>query len=89
MLLSSIHAEKKNTSNVDNVDDVEKVQEKISTSLKLADEDAKNRTSKVREVVASVSEHVCMGKLSSDIYLTSLLYFSQNTNCIKYKKSPQ
>lgn len=61
VLLSSIHAEKKSTDNAGNVEDVEKVQGKISTSLKLADEDAKNRTSKVREVVASVSEHVCTG----------------------------
>jgi len=59
VLLSPIHAEKKNTDNVDNVDDGEKAQEKISTSLKLADEDVKNRTSKVREV-AFMSGHVCM-----------------------------
>ncbi|XP_071571712.1 uncharacterized protein Nt1 [Temnothorax nylanderi] len=44
VLLSPIHAEKKN--NVSNVDDGEKVQEKISTSLKLSDEDVKNRTTK-------------------------------------------
>ncbi|KAL0099060.1 hypothetical protein PUN28_020245 [Cardiocondyla obscurior] len=51
VLLSSIRAEKKNDTG--NVSSGEKVQEKISTSLKLADEDVKNRTSKVREVVAS------------------------------------
>lgn len=72
MLLSPIHAEKKNA---DNDDDGEKAQEKISTSLKLADENAKNRTSKVREVVASVSQHVCMDNFRV-IYLISLLYFS-------------
>lgn len=60
MLLSPILAEKKTTDNVGNVDDGEKVQEKISTSLKLTDEDIKNSSSKVREVVASVSEHVCI-----------------------------
>ncbi|XP_018368714.1 PREDICTED: uncharacterized protein LOC108764824 isoform X1 [Trachymyrmex cornetzi] len=54
VLLSPIHAEKKNTDNVDKADDGEKTQEKISASLKLADEDVKNRTSKVRGVVASV-----------------------------------
>ncbi|KAG5309005.1 SPZ protein, partial [Acromyrmex insinuator] len=43
----------KNTDNVDKVDDGEKTQEKISASLKFADEDVKNRTSKVRGVVAS------------------------------------
>ncbi|KAL0099059.1 hypothetical protein PUN28_020245 [Cardiocondyla obscurior] len=44
VLLSSIRAEKKNDTG--NVSSGEKVQEKISTSLKLADEDVKNRTSK-------------------------------------------
>lgn len=58
MLLSPIHAKKKNTDNVDKADDGEKTQEKISTSLKLADEDVENRTSKVRGVVTSVSGHV-------------------------------
>lgn len=69
MLLSSIHAEKKNT---ENIDDDEKAREKISTSLKLADEDLKNRTSKTL-VVASVSEHE---ELLNDIYPIPRLYFS-------------
>ncbi|KMQ87890.1 protein spaetzle, partial [Lasius niger] len=51
VLLSPIHAEK-DADNID-VNDGEKAQEKISTLLKLVDEDGKNRTSKVREVVAS------------------------------------
>ncbi|XP_012061227.1 PREDICTED: uncharacterized protein LOC105624479 [Atta cephalotes] len=53
LLLSPIHAEKKNTDNVNKTDDGEKTQEKISASLKFADEDVKNTTSKVRGVVAS------------------------------------
>ncbi|KAM0731327.1 Neurotrophin 1 [Formica fusca] len=51
VLLSPIHAEK-DADNID-VNDGEKAQEKISTLLKLVDEDGKNRTNKVREVVAS------------------------------------
>lgn len=74
MLLSSIHAEKKHADNVGDADDVEKVQEKISTSLKIADEDVKNRTSKVREVVASVSEHVCMENFRMTFNIISLFF---------------
>ncbi|XP_011171396.1 uncharacterized protein LOC105204067 isoform X2 [Solenopsis invicta] len=51
VLLSSIHAEKKNT---ENIDDDEKAREKISTSLKLADEDVKNRTSKTLVVASAI-----------------------------------
>ncbi|XP_036144210.1 neurotrophin 1-like isoform X2 [Monomorium pharaonis] len=49
VLLSPIHAKKKN---IENVDDGERAQEKISTSLKLTDEDPKNKTSKVQEVAS-------------------------------------
>lgn len=75
-LLSPINAER-NTDDID-VDHDGEAQEKTSTSLKLTDERGKNRTDKVREVVASVSEHACTQTIGGIFFtqrLSSILFF--------------
>lgn len=101
MLLSTINA-KRNTENVDVVQDAAKVREKISASLKLVDEDEKkDRTSRVRQVVTSVSEHISIHDReicfilvtvnsytlhSRNILLNALMNIQSPDDCILFEK---